>query len=49
MQVQRVRDLVTAAGQPFEYFSFPEMAHQMHEQDPGLFARLVEEWAAKLA
>jgi pimeloyl-ACP methyl ester carboxylesterase len=49
VQIQRVRDLVTAAGQPFDYFSFPEMAHQMHEQDPELFARLIDEWAAKLA
>jgi|SRR5665213_50822 pimeloyl-ACP methyl ester carboxylesterase len=48
VQVQRVRDLVTAAGQTFDYFSFPEMAHQMHEQDPELFARLIDEWATKL-
>jgi pimeloyl-ACP methyl ester carboxylesterase len=48
VQVQRVRELVTAAGQPFDYFSFPEMAHQMHEQDPELFTRLIVEWAAKL-
>ena len=49
VHVQRVRDIVTAAGQPFDYFSFPEMAHQMHEQDPELFTRLVVEWAEELA
>jgi pimeloyl-ACP methyl ester carboxylesterase len=49
IQVRRVRELVTAAGQHFDYFSFPEMAHQMHEQDPELFTGLIVEWAEKLA
>jgi pimeloyl-ACP methyl ester carboxylesterase len=37
-----------AAGQPFEYRSFPEMPHSMHGADPGLYARTVIEWAATL-
>jgi pimeloyl-ACP methyl ester carboxylesterase len=48
-QVARARELVTGAGQPFEVVSLPGMAHSMHSQDPQLFARLVTEWADKLA
>ena len=48
IQVHRVRELVTAAGQSFDYFSFPDIAHQMHEQDPELFTRLIVEWAGTL-
>ena len=33
-QVDRARELVTHAGQPFEIMSFPGMAHSMHGQDP---------------
>jgi pimeloyl-ACP methyl ester carboxylesterase len=47
-QVARARELVTAAGQPFEVVSLPDMAHAMHEQDPQLFASLLTEWAQKL-
>ena len=48
VQVQRVRALVEAAGQPFTYRSFPHMAHSMHGADPELFARTVVEWASTL-
>jgi hypothetical protein len=40
-----VRRLVTDAGQPFEYRSFPEQPHAMHQADPQLYARTVTEWA----
>lgn len=47
-QVARVRELITSAGQPFVYKSFPEMGHPMHIIDPALFARTLAEWAATL-
>lgn len=47
-QVEQVRRLVTAAGQPFEYRSFPEQPHAMHQADPQLYARTVTEWAASV-
>jgi len=48
LQAARARVLVEAAGQPFEYRSFPEMPHSMHGADPELYARTVTEWAATL-
>ena len=48
LQVARVRELVEAAGQRFEYKSFPTMGHPMHQSDPGLYVRTLEEWAATL-
>lgn len=47
-QAQRVREVVTATGQPFEYRSFPAMGHNMHEQDPEGFAKILVEWASTL-
>jgi pimeloyl-ACP methyl ester carboxylesterase len=44
-QVDRARELVTHAGQPFEIMSFPGMAHSMHGQDPQLFTRTVAGWS----
>jgi pimeloyl-ACP methyl ester carboxylesterase len=48
LQAARARELVTAAGQPFDYQSFPAMGHSMHGQDPKLFTQTLAEWAAKL-
>jgi hypothetical protein len=48
LQVNRVRQLVTGAGQDFAYRSFPGMPHSMHGHQPELFARTVTEWAAGL-
>jgi pimeloyl-ACP methyl ester carboxylesterase len=48
LQAARVRELVTTAGQTFEYKSFPAMGHMMHSQDPKLFADTLIEWATKL-
>lgn len=47
-QVQRARDLVQAAGQPFTYHSFPEMPHSMHGADPEQYVATVLEWARDL-
>jgi pimeloyl-ACP methyl ester carboxylesterase len=44
-QVQHVRRLVTDAGQSFEYRSFPDRPHAMHQADPQLYARTVIDWA----
>jgi pimeloyl-ACP methyl ester carboxylesterase len=49
LQAQRVRELVEAAGQPFDYQSFPAMGHAMHIQDPALFAKTLTEWALALS
>jgi pimeloyl-ACP methyl ester carboxylesterase len=48
LQVARVRELVTGAGQRFDYKSFPETGHMMHAHDPALFARTLTDWAATL-
>jgi pimeloyl-ACP methyl ester carboxylesterase len=48
VQVQQVRALIEAAGQPFEYRSFPQMPHSMHGADPALFTQTLVDWAAKL-
>jgi hypothetical protein len=45
LQASKVRELVEAAGQPFDYRSFPQMGHAMHSQDPQLFADTLSEWA----
>jgi pimeloyl-ACP methyl ester carboxylesterase len=47
-QVEHVRRLVTGAGQPFEYRSFPEQPHAMHQADPQLYARAVTDWAVSV-
>ena len=47
-QAQRVRDLVTAAGQQVDYISLPTMGHMLHQQDPNLFVKVLTEWAVKL-
>jgi pimeloyl-ACP methyl ester carboxylesterase len=48
VQVARVRELVTNAGNRFDYQSHPTMGHSMHGQDPALFSRILIEWAATL-
>ncbi len=44
LQVARVKELISGAGQPFDYKSFPQMAHSMHGQDPELFTATLVEW-----
>ena len=48
LQVARVEQLVTAAGQTFTYRSLPTMPHSMHSQDPKLYADALTEWYAAL-
>lgn len=48
LQVARVEQLVTAAGQPFTYRSFPGMPHSVHGHDPKLYADTLTEWYAGL-
>lgn len=45
-QARRAGDLVSAAGQRFDYRSFPDAAHRMHEADPARFVATLREWAA---
>ena len=48
MQAEKVREIVTAAGQPFEYVSLPDAAHVMHQADPQRFADILTNWAKSL-
>jgi pimeloyl-ACP methyl ester carboxylesterase len=48
LQAERARELVTAAGKPFEYRSFPNVGHAMHQLDPKLFASTLVEWVKTL-
>jgi len=47
--VARVRELVTEAGNTFDYVSFPEMGHSMHGQDPQRYVDTLTEWAVGLS
>lgn len=47
-QVTKVRELVTGAGQTFDYVSLPDAAHAMHAADPPLFAKVVGDWVKAL-
>lgn len=49
LQAGQVRALVEAAGQAFEYHSFPQMGHSMHGQDPQLYADTLSAWAATIS
>ena len=48
LQAAVVRDIVAAAGQPFEYVSLPDAAHAMHQVDPARFAQVLTKWARTL-
>ena len=48
LQVERVRQLVTDGGNPFEYVSLPAMGHSLHGQDPALYVETLVGWAASL-
>lgn len=47
-QVGKVRDLVAAAGQPFELVDAPDAMHSMHAADPERFAGILTAWARAL-
>jgi pimeloyl-ACP methyl ester carboxylesterase len=48
LQAGKVKELVTAAGQSFEYVSLPDAAHAMHQADPARFAQVLTAWAKNL-
>ena len=48
LQARQVGELVSAAGQRFDYRSFPKMGHHLHNEDPSLYAATLREWAAAL-
>ncbi len=48
LQVERVRQLVTGAGNAFDYVSLPAMGHSLHGQDPALYVETLTSWAASL-
>src|SRR4029077_5306784 len=48
LQAAKVKEIVTAAGQPFEYVSLPDAAHAMHQTDPARFAQVLTTWARTL-
>ncbi|MEV6923697.1 alpha/beta hydrolase [Dactylosporangium sp. NPDC051485] len=48
LQARRVGELVSAAGQRFDYRSFPQAGHLMHALDPALFVTTLREWMATL-
>jgi pimeloyl-ACP methyl ester carboxylesterase len=48
LQVDQAERLITDAGQPFTRRSFPEMGHNMHNEDPELFVRTLSEWVETL-
>jgi len=43
-QVDRVRQLVTGAGQQFTYHSFPDSPHSLHGAAPELYTRTLIDW-----
>jgi pimeloyl-ACP methyl ester carboxylesterase len=48
-QIERVRPIVTEAGNAFDYVSFPTMPHALHAFDPALYADTLAGWAKGLA
>ena len=48
MQVGKVREIITGAGQPVEYVSLPDAAHILHQTDPQRFADVLTAWAKSL-
>jgi pimeloyl-ACP methyl ester carboxylesterase len=48
LQVNRVEQLVSGAGNSFTYESFPRMPHSMHGHAPDTYATTVTEWVDAL-
>jgi pimeloyl-ACP methyl ester carboxylesterase len=48
LQAARTRQLVTEAGQPFEYVSLPTAPHGLHGSDPRLYVDTLVGWADTL-
>jgi pimeloyl-ACP methyl ester carboxylesterase len=49
LQVDQARRLIEAAGQRFEYHSFPEVGHFLHAENPALYAATLLPWTKTLA
>jgi pimeloyl-ACP methyl ester carboxylesterase len=47
-QAAKVRELVTAAGQPFQYVDCPDSGHTMHFNQPDRYAKILGDWAKTL-
>jgi len=47
-QVARAKELVTGAGQRFDYVDAPDAMHVMHDTNPARFAAALRDWAGKL-
>jgi pimeloyl-ACP methyl ester carboxylesterase len=48
LQAQRVQALLTGAGVPVEYRSFPTVGHAMHDENPQLYVDTLVDWAKTL-
>ena len=48
LQLERVRQLVTAGGNTFQYVSLPATPHSLHGQDPQLYTETLVGWATAL-
>jgi len=48
LQVDQARRLIEAAGQRFEYHSYPEAGHFLHAENPALYADTVLAWTKTL-
>lgn len=48
LQLRHARDLVTGAGQRFDYLSLPDTAHNMNQADPQRYATIFRDWATTL-
>ncbi len=48
LQIERVRQLVTEAGNSFRYVSLPTTPHSLHGHDARLYVDTLLEWTATL-
>ncbi|WP_205315637.1 alpha/beta fold hydrolase [Nonomuraea lactucae] len=48
LQVRHVRELITQAGQRFDYKSFPNAGHVMHQSDPRAYVAVLRDWTSSL-
>jgi len=48
LQAKKARELLAATGVRFEYASFEDAAHPMHNADPERFAKVLTDWARSL-
>ena len=44
LQVERVRQLVTGAGNPFDYVSLPTSPHSLHGSNEHLYVETLLDW-----